>query len=261
MPTQYPIDFYYKNYKYFSKEWCKHTVNHVQFTKVDGWGKLDVYYKYSKDRIKTRQEIYQQFHLDSNRPLVLYAPTWVRDKGTKFAWLQEGLHPDAYINQGSGYLSNEVIKQIQKLPVNLLYLPHFVTTQSNKLKNLDLDTRVKLMVAADLLVGDISSMVAEFTVLDKPIVLIKKDIKDRSILDFHIYQDLRTPVLDVGDIIDVSEVAKVVKYRLKHDDYKERRNMWKNKLVIPDGKFDGHCTDREVTAIETFIKEYKASHE
>ena len=104
-------------------------------------------------------------------------------------------------------------------------------------------------------------MVAEFTVLDKPIVLIKKDIKDRSILDFHIYQDLRTPVLDVGDIIDVSEVAKVVKYRLKHDDYKERRNMWKNKLVIPDGKFDGHCTDREVTAIETFIKEYKASHE
>ena len=261
MPTQYPVDFYYSNYKYFSKTWRPHTLNHVTFKVVDGWGKLDLYYQFNKNRDTVRKEIFERFDLDILKPLVLYVPTWIRDNGSKEEWISTGMEADAYVQQGSGYLHPQVKQAMDSLPINFFPLHHYVTSADFTFKDLDTITRVKLMVASDLLIGDVSSMVGEYTTLDKPIVLLRKKEIDRDPYDFNVYQDEHTTLLDIGHIVDISELSQTVDYALSHDDYTDKRKYWRNLLVIPDGKFDGKCTEREATAIVKFVKSYKETHE
>lgn len=207
-----------------------------------GWSKMDIYYNKIQNKEKIRNKIYKKYNLNSKKPLVVYAPTGIRQNaGTLEKWKKEYKSQSGYIMHGAYYLKDKIRKQINKTDVNLIELPHPC------IKRGDIDNdRIDVMVASDMLISDISSMAIEYLAIDKPIILLQRDIPDRTPLDFKLFSEINKETINIGDIISYKELAETIEYRLQNDDFKIAREYWKEKLI---GKFDGKASIRAAKLI------------
>lgn len=230
--------------------WATHSGDNYNSTiiSVDGWCKLDFYYKALQDREEIKEEIYKRYKFNPDQPLVVYAPTGMRlNAQTREQWIAEyGTHK-GYGWHGSYYHKDRVRKTVSKI-ANYYEIPHPTVSREDNLID-----RVSILAVSDLMIGDISSMSLEYTTVDKPIILLKKNIQDLDPTDYKLFNKLENPIIDLGDIISIGELEEVLQYRLHHDDYKTIRNYWKNELL---GTIDGNCALREAEAIEAFAKKY-----
>lgn len=175
----------------------------------------------------TRKEIIEKHNLNSDAPIVVYAPTWSNLKSTWGGSLEE-----AY----------PILKSLNL--ENLLILPHPSCSYGHQIARKD--SRVLTNVdsyyylrGCDLLIGDNSSLLLEFTVRDKPIVQLDRFGDFRGLLSWYTpYKKIDAwkfknlfNIYQLGEIttLDKNKISRAIEDALKNPNkYKPYREYWKS---------------------------------
>ena len=160
----------------------------------------------------TREQIIKELDLDPGEPIVIFAPTW-DDKDAK--------------RRGT----IDALQKVEALGFkNLLICLHEYDKMFRKLegkKIIKQPNKNKYLLAADLVIGDISGIMIEFAILDKPMVQI--DMTG----DRHHYGIWEEPschygAFQIGEYATPDTLPKVVKDTLNDPNkYKFLRDYWK----------------------------------
>lgn len=197
-----------------------------------GWSKTDVLSLKAGASDDIRELVCEKYELDYDKPIVLYAPTV-----NESHWEYGRTH---HINLVHHLLADDYQLIITKHELDDTgelsesYIP------SDGWGFMD------LQVASDILVTDIGSVLFEYCLLDKPIVLIKNP-NVPGFFRCRMYTCRQT--VDVGKQVLVDDVLQAVDNALeKPDEYREQRKFWFDFVV---GKADGKNAERFVDFLET----------
>lgn len=142
--------------------------------------------KKTKENID-KKELYRKYNIDKNKKLILYAPTFRDEKDFIELHLQE-IMEDLHQDYCLGLRLHPFVAQnyiAKELPEGVIQLSF----------EKDLNT---LMMASDILVTDYSSILFDYCLLDKPIVLFPYDYEEFIDDGRNFYVDYKTYV--PGDI-------------------------------------------------------------
>ena len=156
----------------------------------------------------TRDEVVKELGLDPKEPIIVFAPTYYQ-KGITHAG------------------STPVLSEIQKLGLkNLIVCLHEYDEQFNSLegkKIIKAPNKNRYLLAADLLIGDYSSILIEFAILDKPIIQI--DVTG-NLEQFGLWgrQVEETGPFKIGEVVEPKNLEKAIEDALSNKDkYKALR--------------------------------------
>jgi len=203
-----------------------------------GWSKSD-YYINNKDKKQVFKELIKKHqNIENDKPIILFAPTYSKSGG-----LQIPGNADKLMEIVS-YLSN----------YNVIFMPHEMCDYKNKYKDYrftvksSYSSKWDYLLGSDLLISDTSSLVFEFALLDKPIVLLE----NTKYTDYlKVSGSDMTEFLDLGDVISVDcldGLEDSVSYSLNNPEkYTNRRKYWVDKSL---SYCDGNSTKRIVDKME-----------
>jgi CDP-glycerol glycerophosphotransferase len=167
-----------------------------------------------------KQELWEFLNLNSEKNVILYAPTWRGELGSINAEKDDTIKK---IKELSALLSNEF---------ELIVKTHYLV--STDLKNLNLgcylvDSKVdsnELLSIVDILITDYSSILFDFILLDKPLIIFADDEDDYK-SNRGLYFELdRIPAKLCRDIVDVADSVRDTdwhkKLRLDIINFKQR---------------------------------------
>jgi CDP-glycerol glycerophosphotransferase (TagB/SpsB family) len=186
----------------------------------------------------TRDEVIKEFGLDEKEPIIVYAPSW-DDKDA----LRKG--------------SIDALSKVMALPYkNILLCLHeydkmFKTLEGKKV--IKAPNKNRYLLAADLVIGDISSIMIEFTLLNKPMVHI--DMTG----DRHHYGIWEEPTchygtFQVGDFATPDQLQEKVKDALNNPDkFKRLREYWKWRSFYNLGNAAKISANEIIRATEYYI--------
>jgi len=160
----------------------------------------------------TRNDVINELGLDPKEPIVMFAPSWddpeAKRKGTM-----------------------DALPQIEALGFkNLLVCPHDYDKMFNKLegkKIIKQPNKNRYLMAADLMIGDMSGIMIEFAILDKPMVQIDMYGDKRM---YGIWEEPANHygIFQIGEFATPDSLSKVVKEALNDPNkYKFLRDYWK----------------------------------
>jgi len=203
-----------------------------------GWPQGDYYINNAYRQQEFKNKIKERHGLKDEKPIILFAPTYLKTS-EKSAQLPG--NPD------------KLLDIVSNLPhCNVIFMPHQMCDYKNKYEDYslkvksDYSNKYEYLLGCDLLIGDISSLVFEFSLLNKPVVLLNNP-KIRNYLNVDGYNES----LDLGDIISIDDFSKLreaVDNSISFPDrYYEKRSYWVDKAL---GYCDGKSTDRIVDKIE-----------
>ena len=226
-----PLENHFKNYEYaflasnFEKGKVfrfKDNFPKEENTIITGWPKLDILYEKLKNKEEIKKNIYKKYKLDTGKPIVAFLPTFK--------------HSDARICGTAEMLSSPHFSKIENLIVSLHY---FDTTKENIIEYMkkypfiwkDHD-KYDLLIAADIIIGDLSSVLVEALPLDKPIIhLLNKEDQ------LYAYQNKENGICKFGDIcLDPKDLQSLIDINLEKDLNKDQRNKWKDILILNFGQ-------------------------
>jgi len=202
-----------------------------------GWSKAD-YYINNKSKQHEFKEFVKRCHgIADNKPLILFAPTYTKSNTSQ--------------PPGNADKLMDIVKSLPNC--NVIFMPHEMCSYKNKYEYhlkvaSNYDRKFDYLLGCDLLIGDVSSLVFEFALLDKPIVLIDNPQYPSYL---KIAKENMTESLDLGEIVsrdDLSGLKQAVESSLANSDkYKGRREYWVEKAL---GYCDGKSTQKIVDKIE-----------
>lgn len=186
----------------------------------------------------TRDLVINELGLDPKEPIILFAPSW-DDKDAK----RKG--------------TIDALPKVEALGFkNLLICLHEYDKMFHKLEGkriIKQPNKNKYLLAADLLIGDISSIMIEFAILDKPMVQI--DVTG----DRHHYGIWEEPVahygaFQIGEFATPDTLPKAVNDALNDPNkYKFLRDYWKWRSFYNQGS----ATKVSADAIESLTSSYE----
>lgn len=144
--------------------------------KVHAWGipRTDLFF--NKDDIERRkEELYKKLPIIKNKKVILFAPTF---RGNK---INEAYYPKEYMN------FEELYKNLKENEIFVVKLHPFIKQKIDikdkyKEKIIDLSDAVieanDLLLVTDLLITDYSSIIFEYSFLDKPIIFYVPDYNE-----------------------------------------------------------------------------------
>jgi CDP-glycerol glycerophosphotransferase (TagB/SpsB family) len=202
-----------------------------------GWSKLDILINNKNKQQEYRDEVKRAFKLD-NKPIILFAPTYRKHNHTS---KQLPGQPEKLLSIADAIPS-----------CNLIFCPHSMCDYADQdykyVVNKDSTDKYKYILAADLMISDISGITIEFGVLDKPIVLLNHPNYDH----YFSLNDGSGEVVDIGEIVNLSGLHDAVIRNLENPNYwGERRRYWIDKAI--DYCCDGKSTPRIVDKIEELV--------
>ena len=219
------FDLYLTQGPYFTKEFLTKKEIHKDFEVIEtGWSRIDNLFKWSSDLDKKKEDLLIKYKKDK---VILYAPTF-SPKLTSAPHLKKEIISISY----SDYLilikfhplmdkkiKNEY-KQIAKLNSNILIY--------------DDNDITDLLKISDLLVSDTSSVVYEFSLLNKPVITFNNIAKIKYWQDSKKYTDLNA----------------LVENNLNNDSFLEKRDeLIKKYHPYTDGK----SSQRMIKAVRKYI--------
>ena len=225
------------DYVIVPSEFWKTHLSHDGFAKPLGlgWSKSDVLINESEKRDFYRDMIRSRHKLD-NRPIIAFAPTYSKSGGKQ--------------KPGSAKHLMKLSKVLSDY--NLVFIPHVMCEFKNKYNDYqprvshDYQKKHEYLLGADMLISDTSSMVFEFSLLDKPIITLN----DPSNPKYMNIQGMDERV-DIGRIVDFNNfniLPQIVAEELATPSlHHERRKYWNEKCL---GYCDGNSTVRIVDKIE-----------
>jgi len=186
----------------------------------------------------TREQVIKELDLDPKEPIVIFAPSW-DDKEAK----RKG--------------TIDALPKVESLSFkNLIICLHEYDKMFRKLegkKIIKQPNKNRYLLAADLLIGDISSIMIEFAILDKPMVQI--DMTG----DRHHYGIWEEPIchygtFQIGEIATPDDLGTAVHEALKNPDkFKHYREFWKWRSFYNLG----NATRTAADAVENLALSYK----
>ncbi len=186
----------------------------------------------------TRDQVINELGLDPKEPIVIFAPSW-DDKDAK----RKG--------------SIDALPEVEALGFkNLLLCLHEYDKMFHKLegkKVIKQPNKNKYLLAADLLIGDISSIMIEFAILDKPMVQIDMT-GDRQ--QYGIWEEPASHygIFQIGEFATRGTLPRAVKKALNEPDkYKFLRDYWKWRSFYNLG----YATRSAADAIEKLAGSYE----
>ena len=174
-----------------------------------------------------RNEIIKEFDLDPKEPIICFAPTWY--------------DLDCY-NPGS----TQMLEKLESIGYkNLLILFHDFDKIGKNLSGrryIKEPNKNRYLLAADLLIGDYSSIVLEYAILNKPIV--QANAYDK--LDyFYIWREPDYGVFQIGEIAGKDTMEGAVERALKDPNkYEFLRKYWVNRVFYNLGRASKVAADR-----------------
>ncbi len=145
---------------------------------VTGYGRLDYLKKFiaKNNQDSEKSLIINKYNLDTDRKIVLYAPTWIHNKSQ--------INKEFMIPNNIKFLETlEIIAK--KLNIQIIFRPHLNLDLSRKeinilknLKNLiympqsDFDSVEDFLIISDILITDYSSISFDFMILRRPVLFL-----------------------------------------------------------------------------------------
>lgn len=182
-----------------------------------------------KNENNEKESIYSRYNIDKNKKLILYAPTFRGEGITEF---NVDLDLNMFIkNIGGNY--TVIIKLHPNNYINYHEIKKIENVYVSKEDNLE-----ELMKASDILITDYSSIIFEYTLLERPIFFYSYDlnqyIKEERGFYFDYYEFVPGPIS-----FNTQELIKQIQeYSIK--DYIDKIKYIKDNYQIHDGK----CTQR-----------------
>jgi hypothetical protein len=204
---------------------------------LTGWSKTDVLVRLNEDREGVRERVYAKMRYDPDRKLVAYFPT--------------------YVGGGHGrrmVVDPEVVAGMFRDRYNVAVFGHQMERQEacdmfRACKDVVHESglfRLEAFAAADLVIGDTSSMMYESCVFDRSIVLLDNP-EDPAY--FHLRHCVDNPVVDMGPRVLLADLRDAVDYYVGHPkDFELRRRYWRDYVLGPT---DGKCCERIAAVIES----------
>jgi len=223
---------------------------------IGGYPKMDELYKTQVNR----EILCGKYNLDVNKPIILFAPTW----GGKY-YKECGIHN---------------LKYLENIE-NVISIPHPADYQIAKKYNSIIPQKEdginKFLHLADLVISDVSSVLAEASFLDKPVIQLKlshfpgcfpeKDKRkgeswiDEDVLEKENQHTNRTerpfkiPYIDedwiMGHVCEPNKLTEMIPVALNEKDkFINDRKYWAEQS---GWKFDGKNCDRLLEMMENFL--------
>lgn len=176
---------------------------------------------------RIKEEIIKEFNLDPKEPVIIFAPTW---------------YDPACYNPGS----TPLLQTIESIGYkNLLVCFHDFDKIGAKLQGaryIKTPNKNRYLLAADLLIGDYSSIVLEFATLNKPIIQVnhfnKKDY-------FYIWREQDYGMFQIGEIADKDKIKKAVDRALTDPNkFEFLRKYWVDRTFYNLGSASSVAADR-----------------
>ena len=223
------FDLYLTQGPFFTRRFNRMRRRHRNFEVIEtGWPKLDIYGKDPDKYISEKADLLAQ-HKASK--LILYAPTFSPSLTSAPFLLHEieklaGNKENLILIKFHDLMDKDLIEKYRKLAEkkeNIIY---------EREPNI-----VKFLLMADLLISDTSSVVYEFSLLNKPVVTFKNN--SQNIL--------------WTNITSSSELQGKVEQNLKDDPNREQRH----EIISNYHPYtDGRSAERMVDAVEQYIVEH-----
>lgn len=189
-------------------------------------------------KASVRDQVIKELDLDPKEPIVMFAPSWD--------------DPDA---KRKGTM--DALPHIEALGFkNLLICPHDYDKMFNKLqgrKVIKAPNKNRFLLAADMMIGDMSGIMIEFAILDKPMVQIDMYGDKRM---FGIWEEPASHygIFQIGEFATPDTLSKAVKEALNNPDkYKFLRDYWKWRSFYNPGTAAKAAAD----AIEQLTNSYE----
>ena len=221
--------------------------------KVVGWPRVDDLTNGDHDR----ESVMKSIGIDPNKKTIMYAPTWGWGFGTDNFFARWFDHPVEAFER----LCKEIASQNCNFVVRLHHLSlqnnnevlievakkYGVLWQATEISNFQEDPYQFLRVT-DVLISDLSGIIAEFMVLDRPVIYIDPDEKVAPWGDSDMPKHFRA-----GHVVKTpEELCEAIRDSLLVPErYSKERNELLSKLYY---KLDGNSTDRAVHEILAFAE-------
>ncbi len=222
------FDLYLTQGPYFTKKFQALAKKHKNFDVIEtGWCKLDTLYTISKETFSTRKALLEQYQV---KHIVLYAPTFSPSltSGHDLVDTIESLSKRADILI--------IVKFHDKM--DIMIKEKYKAIKSKNLIISDEKDITPLLQISDMMISDTSSVVYEFTLLDKPVITLNST----------------SPNITWENVTNKTEVLpKVLDILNGNDDLKEKREET-IKQYHPYN--DGRSAVRMLDAVIEYIKEH-----
>jgi hypothetical protein len=174
-----------------------------------GYPKSDELFNNINNSAKIREEVVKELFLDPNEPIIVFAPTWY--------------DPDGY-NPGSTILLDEIESMGFKNIITCFHDFDLIGKKKTGPRYIKTSNKNRYLLAADLMIGDFSSIVIEFAVLNRPIVQVNPfDTLDH----FYIWREKDYGLFQIGDIVGKGGIKAAVKKALEDPkQYEFLRKYW-----------------------------------
>jgi CDP-glycerol glycerophosphotransferase (TagB/SpsB family) len=209
------FDLYLTQGTYFTDRFKALALKHKNFEVIEtGWCKLDKLYSVSEETKAKKLELLNKY---SAKKMVLYAPTFSPSL-TSVVALKKVIEKLA--NQEDVLLitkfhdkMNEELKELYKKMNNVLII--------------ETDDITELLKMADLMISDSSSVVYEFTLLDKPVITLNSVSKNIDWLDLNSVDNVYENVLAIlgGDDAYAENRKRTILLYHPYNDGKSAKRM------------------------------------
>lgn len=188
------------------------------------------------------QELRQKLQLDLDKPTVIFSATWSEnDYSAILKW----------------YDKLELIAEQYNILVTVHeWTPESIKQRLRETPNIDFIEEKEILpylMLADLMVGDISSIIAEFTALNKPVITYRIPVGGR--ISAEIVEMLDEITYRVDTFAEMQQ-AIVQIIETKEDIHQERREFYNKRMF---GELDGKAHLRAKSVIERYLKQLDKS--
>ena len=220
------FDLYLTQGKYFTDRFKALAKKHKNFEVIEtGWCKLDKLYTILDETKVKKTELLKKYDA---KKMVLYAPTFSPSLTSAVA-LEKVIEKLA--NQEDILL---IIKFHDKMKQELKELYQ----KMNSVLIIEADDITESLQMADLMISDSSSVVYEFTLLDKPVITLNSISENIDWCNVHSTDEVYSSVIEVLN---------------GHDAYAKNR---KNTITLYHPYSDGKSAKRMIDATEKYIQEH-----
>jgi CDP-glycerol glycerophosphotransferase (TagB/SpsB family) len=222
--------------------------------KVIGWPKIDNFFNCEFDR----DQIMNNLGLDIERKTLMYAPTWGWGYGNERLFARN-FGPEHEIFEA-------LCHKVKEMELNFIVNLHSLSFHANNKELINIANKygVKWMTKeisgfqidpspflwiTDILISDLSGIITDFMVLDRPIIYIDPDE------DLNAWDDSDMPKsFRVGHVAStLDQIINAVDDSIRYPErYKEQRQKLCSNLFY---KLDGKATERGAQAIMNFAED------
>ena len=152
-----------------------------------GLPRLDYYFE-NHDLNKLKLEFCKKYGIDSNKKLILYAPTFRNEK--KYNNVFDYLN----LAEFNDVLGEDYILALRLHPKIKNFYAENIESSEDYVDCSDYPSEQELMMISDILITDYSSIMIEFAILDKPIIFFAYDLDNYIKIERGFYYDFKKTV-------------------------------------------------------------------